>query len=305
MHVALQAGDHLKQVLSDRQLGWGGWPFTQVSAQAAMEPTCLALLALRSDMGPARNRAIRFLLEVQNPSGSWPAFAGDDTEGSGLSGLALFALNRCGIRGETTDRGFQWLLNLRGWESHWLWRWKFKTSDRHVRFDPDKFGWPWIPETVSWVVPTAYSLLALREGFGTSPPDAVPFRIRRGVEMLYDRICPQGGWNAGNGVVYGQPLSPHLDTTAIALLALQHEANNGFATASLDWLEGRAQICFAPWSLAWAILALDTYSRPTSQLFMRLADLAEADQITDCATLAVVVLALDCALGRNLFKVAT
>ncbi len=37
--------------------------------------------------------------------------------------------------------------------------------------------------------------------------------------MLLDRVCPGGGWNAGNGVVYGVALAPHPDDTAIALLA--------------------------------------------------------------------------------------
>ena len=303
MHATLEVGRELKQDLSSRQLPRGGWPYTQGSAQAALEPTCLALLALRSDPGPARDLAIRFLLDIQNPNGSWPAFAGDNLEGSGLTGLSLLALNRCGIKGEATDQGFQWLLNLRGWESHWLWRWKFKTSDRHVRFDPDKFGWPWMPETVSWVVPTAYSLLALTASFKTPPPDSVRFRIRRGVEMMYDRICPPEGWNAGNGVVYGQPLAPHLDTTAIALLALRSEPTNELTAASLDWLGQRAQTSCAPWSLAWAILALDAYGRRTNQLLTRLADARDTHRIKDCATLAVAALALDCAFERNIFRV--
>lgn len=302
MQGAPEAGQHLKQELASRQLPRGGWPFTDRSSQAALEPSCLALLALRADKDAARDLAIRFILADQNPNGSWPAFVGDDAEGSGLTGLALLALNRCGIKGEATGRGFRWLLNLRGWESHWLWRWKFKTSDRHVRFDPDKFGWPWMPETVSWVVPTAYSLLALKAGFKTPPLDAVRFRIRCGVEMLYDRICPRGGWNAGNGVVYGQPLAPHLDTTAIALLTLRNEPTNELTAASLDWLELRAQTCCAPWSLAWAILALDAYGRPINQLLTRLADLADPGDVLGYATLAVASLAMDCALERNVFK---
>jgi Prenyltransferase and squalene oxidase repeat len=304
MHAALEARQQLKQGLSSRQLPRGGWPYTQGSAQAALEPTCLALLALRAEPGPARDLAIRFLLDTQNPNGSWPALAGDDPEGSGLTGLSLLALNRCGIKRAAMDRGFQWLLNLRGWESHWLWRWKFKTSDRHVRFDPDRFGWPWVPETVSWVVPTAYSLLALNASFKTSPPDSVRFRIRRGVEMLYDRICPHGGWNAGNGVVYEQPLAPHLDTTAIALLALRNEPTNELTAASLDWLGQRAQTCCAPWSLAWTILALDAYGRRTNQMLTRLADARDTDGIKDCATLAVAALAFDCDIERNIFRMA-
>ena len=302
MHDALEVGRQLKQDLSSRQLPRGGWGYTQGSSQAALEPTCLAVLALRPDPGPARDLAIRFLLDIQNPNGSWPAFAGDDPEGSGLTGLAMFALSRCGIKGEATDRGFQWLLNLRGRESHWLWRWKFKTSDRHVRFDPDKFGWPWMPETVSWVVPTAYALLALRERLGTSLPEVVRFRFRRGVDMLLDRICPKGGWNAGNGVVYGQPLAPHLDTTALALLALQSEPTNALLTASLEWLDDRVPSCSAPWGLAWAILALDAYGRPTYPLLARLAEAAAPGDLRDNATLAAASLALDCAFERNLFE---
>jgi len=305
MRTASQACCDLKLVLSDCQLSSGGWAFQPDSDQAALEPTCLALLALSCDDRPAWEPAVKFLLRSQNPNGSWSAFAGDDPEGSGLTGLALFVLNCCGVKGEVTDRGFQWLLNLRGWESHWLWRWKFKTSDRHVRFDPDKFGWPWTPETVSWVVPTAYSLLALSKRFGTSPPGQVLFRLRRGVEMLYDRICPNGGWNAGNGLVYGQPLAPHLDTTAIALLALRSESANGLVTLSLDWLEQHAQSCFALWSLGWAILALDAYGRLTYPLLARLAEASELVEMNDNTTVAVTSLAFDCALGRNVFKVAT
>lgn len=196
MQAALEAGPLLKQMLADRQFQEGGWPFIQGSAQPALEPTCLALLALRSDEGPAPDRAIRFLLGIQNLNGSWPGFLGNDTDGCGLTGLALYALQRSGIKGRPTERALDWLLNLRGWESHWLWKWKFRTTDRHVRFDPDKFGWPWTPETVSWVVPTSYSLLALKDLPSPSQTQLLRFRIQRGVEMLFDRACPNGGWNA-------------------------------------------------------------------------------------------------------------
>jgi nucleotide-binding universal stress UspA family protein len=58
-------------------------------------------------------------------------------------------------------RAFHWLLHFTGKESDWLWKWKFRTADRHVKFDPDKSGWPWFPDTVSWVVPTSFAILAL------------------------------------------------------------------------------------------------------------------------------------------------
>ena len=292
------------QGLIDRQLPEGGWPFTSHTTQSAIEPTALALLALPSSSVRERDAAVRFLLRTQNVNGSWPAFSGDDAGGSGLTGLALFSLNCCRAQGMVTNRAVHWLLESRGWESHWLWKWKFRTSDRHVRFDPDKFGWPWIPETVSWVVPTAYSLIALQRARGILQQDLAQLRIRRGVEMLYDRICPEGGWNAGNGVIYGFPLAPHSDVTALALLSLLTEPPNDFITTSLDWLERRAETCFAPWSLAWTILALDAFGRPTELLSDRLASVVDPTEINDCATLAVVWLALRLPAGETAFRVA-
>lgn len=303
MHDTQKLNHACVQELIHRQLPEGGWPFTTDTTQSAVEPTALALLALPSSSAREREAAIPFLLSIQNPNGSWPAFRGDDAEGSGLTGLALYALNRCCAQGTMTNRAVQWLIESRGRESHWLWKWKFRTSDRHVRFDPDKFGWPWIPETASWVVPTAYSILALKHSRGTSEHDLVQLRIRRGVEMLYDRICPEGGWNAGNGVVYGNPLPPHPDVTALALLSLLNEPPNHFITSSLDWLEQRAGACFAPWSLSWMVLAFEAFGRPTELWADRLSLLVDPAKVSDCATLAVISLALRRSGGDTAFRV--
>lgn len=305
MQAVQEADPVLTEVLVDRQSRNGGWPFAEGASQSTLEPTCLALLALSREESSARKRAIRFLLDAQHPDGSWPTFVGDDTEGCGLTGLALFALQRCGINGQATERAMRWLLNLRGWESHWLWKWKFRTTDRRVRFNPEKYGWPWTPETVSWAVPTSYSLLALKHLSAQQQGDLLHLRIRRGVEMLLDRACLNGGWNAGNGVVYGQPMTPHLDATALALLALVGEPANELVAGSLEWLDRRSQTCFATWSLSWAILALHAYGRFPVPLLARLAVTSDPNKIQDCATLAVAALAFDCAEGRNAFQEST
>jgi hypothetical protein len=160
-----------------------------------------------------------------------------------------------------------------------------------------------MPETVSWVVPTAYSLLGLRHVFEESEQELRQVRIRCGIEMLYDRICPQGGWNSGNGVVYGVSLAPHRDTTAVALLALSREPVNEFIITSLGWLERCLPTSFAPWSDGWTVLALDAYRRPTESLFDRLRGDLQPAQIDDCSTLAVVSLALGRSEGPNAFGV--
>ncbi len=301
--IATSLGAALKNALIEQELPGAGWSYGLAPSQAALEPTCLALLALRWDSSPARARGLRFLLATQNPNGSWPAFSGDDWEGSGLTAFAVMALINNGEMALQTQHGLEWLLRSRGRESHWLWRWKFETTDTHVRFDPNKFGWPWQPGTCSWVIPTALSIIALKQAFVCCKPDQVRFRIRRGTEMLMDRACPGGGWNAGNGVVYGVPLAPHLDATAVALLALRGEQTNDTIASSVDWLDRKVVNCGAPWSLAWSILALHAYGRAVGCLADRLCALGNRVLLRDSATLAAVILAVDCLLEGNIFKV--
>jgi hypothetical protein len=191
-------------------------------------------------------------------------------------------------------QGVHWLMSCAGKESNWFWKWKFRTADRHVRFDPDKFGWPWFPETASWVVPTAFAVLALNQlpcscgGF-----EQVPFRVERGVEMLLDRACPGGGWNAGNGVVYGAAVAAHADDTAIALLALRDRRQDPVVEASLQYLEPIAPTLTSPWSLAWATLALAAYGRPIDSIYSSLVEIGDLSSVDDTSTLALVCLALD------------
>jgi hypothetical protein len=284
---------NLRELLAHRQLPTGGWSALSSSPQAALEPTALACLALGCEFSFVRDRAIQFLVRIQNANGSWPVFEGDDQEGAWTTSLVLLALHDELEAIPQRLKGFAWLLDSAGQESHWLWRWKFRTADRHVRFDPDKFGWPWIPQTNSWVVPTAFSILALNQLPCACGLDAGSSRIERGVGMLLDRACPSGGWNAGNGLVYGVPLAPHPDDTAIALLALRGRSQDPLVQMSLDWLERVAPTLSAPWSLAWSVLALAAHLRPIDSLTQSLRRLADSDQFEDLSTLAVTCLALD------------
>src|SRR5438309_1662273 len=70
----------LRGSLYTRQLPQGGWPFLRGSLQMGLEPTCLALLALRQ----ARSANAQVLLDTQRPDGSWGSFTTDD-EASGLT----------------------------------------------------------------------------------------------------------------------------------------------------------------------------------------------------------------------------
>jgi len=277
-----------------RQLPCGGWAAMGSSSQPALEPTCFAALALGSFPGRAVERAQELLLHTQNPNGSWPAFAGDDTDGAWVTSLAVMALHDVVPAIPARLQGVHWLMSCAGKESNWFWKWKFRTADRHVHLDPDKFGWPWFPETISWVVPTAFAVLALSQlPCSCGGLEKVPFRVERGIEMLLDRVCPGGGWNAGNGVVYGVPVAPHPDDTAIALLALRERGTDPVVQSSVQYLERIAPTLTAPWSLAWAILALALYGRPIDLIYSFLVATPGLSSVDDTSTLALVCLALD------------
>ena len=122
---------------------------------------------------------------MQNTDGSWPAFLGDDAEGCWTTSLAVITL--LGHNDNSAQRGAQWLIGNTGRESNWFWNLKFRIADRKVQFDPDKYGWPWFAGTVSWVIPTALALIALKRFSSCCPTKRAADRIQLGTAMLYDR----------------------------------------------------------------------------------------------------------------------
>lgn len=295
----------LLEELTRRQLPSGGWATSGRSKQCALEPSCLAGLALGLHSEAACGLQ-DFLLRVQNPNGSWPAFEGDDLDGSWLTSLAAIVLRDYPPGIPARLRGFHWLLNSAGKESNWFWKWKFRTTDRQVRFDPNKYGWPWFPETLSWVVPTSFAILALNQipcacgDFGLAAS-----RVNVGIEMLVDRACPGGGWNAGNGMVHGASLAPHVDDTAVALLGLSERKEHLVAQSGVLWLETTVQRLKSPWNLAWAVLAFAAHGRPIEYLLTCLKSFPDLSEIEDTSTVAAVSLALSCHDTLSAFGVAT
>jgi hypothetical protein len=291
----------LTEALRARQMDSGGWAY-RGSAQESIEATCLAAVAFMPDTD-SRSAAIAFLLRSQLGNGSWPVFRGD-SEASWTTTLAVCTLNVAGDFATQRDKAARWLITNRGREGHWLWRWKFKTLDRAVRFDPDKHGWPWSPDTASWVIPTAFSLVALKQFTACNRSEASEKRIALGVEMLLDRECLDGGWNAGNSVVYGSPLRPHVEATAIALLALQDEPHSAAIRRALEWLKLRSASIRSVDSLAWCILSLFVYQEQVATLKDALAiRLLESIDNQNTATLATALLALKCGEMIHPFEV--
>jgi hypothetical protein len=253
------------------------------------------------------------LIVRQAPNGLWPA-VGDGAVGGNFwaTAMAVNALMIFGAAPGTLAASLDALLRCRPLEASWFVRLKFRFSDRQVRFDPTKYGWPWVPDTVSWVVPTSMALIALEraKNRGLIHGSELWNRLTLGAEMLLDRACQEGGWNAGNGVVYGVPLRPHIDATALALAALRFHYHLPIVHSSLTWMLNRID-CPSAYSLAWVILAAAAYGDVRSDVLPalaiargRLAVLVEdPSAVEDTSTIALAALALGLKTGTNPFEV--
>jgi hypothetical protein len=296
--------------LGARQRNSGAWGF--VADQDALEPTCLAVLALRQQSLSRVENARNFIRRSQHQDGSWPAVGGASHEGCWITALAILTLIGADGDSDRLSSAIDWLLRAHGREGGLVWRLKFRFLDTGVRFDPAKYGWNWVPGTTSWVIPTAFAILALRHAkhIGFAGGRLVDDRIKLGIEMLLDRMCPGGGWNAGNGVAFGVPYQPYVDATGIALLALRGQENEAGVQASLRWLAEVLPRCRSPYSLAWGILGLAAYSNRDADGENALGAAADALVVSiektpelDVATLAACALAFEAFDGANVFEV--
>ena len=289
----------------------GGWGH-RAGACSAVEPTCWALLALagapRSDeQEAALGRGLSWLCSRQLPDGSWPAFPGQ-AQGCWVTSLACLALHvlapptaglgwspACAGKPDALARGLGWL--SRSWPGEgglwWRLREKLLPNQNIVRQNSALRGWSWTPGTSSWVEPTSYVLIALRKIPAELHPRGVAKRRRLGEAMLYDRMCPGGGWNCGNPRVYGVAGEPAVGATAWALLALQDYSEQAENQRSLDWLERSYAAIHGPGSLVLASLCLETYARSVPPLSVALERLYDANQfLQNVAVVAWAAIAL-------------
>jgi Squalene-hopene cyclase C-terminal domain len=255
----------------------GGWGY-RTDSPSSVEPSAWAALALCEEAGrdfDPLHRATQWLRQAQRADGAWPATE-NQNPGCWVTALACLALRE---PAEAPDgailKGLQWLLNT--WPAEGS-PWRRLMSRWHqrgavvVRQNHALRGWSWTPGTASWVEPTAYALLLLRNIPERFYPKGAARRKRLAEEMLYDRVCPGGGWNAGNPMVYGVPGEPRIGPTAWASLALLHDMNREESRTSLDWLERNYESISGPGSLALAHLCLRACGRPAPPLESRLGE---------------------------------
>jgi hypothetical protein len=255
----------------------GGWGFTQ-GLESRVEPTAWCVLALHefsesAGVDEAAVRGFSYLERTQLPDGSWPATAGQK-QGSWTTASGSWALLAHREKAqERLTRGLNWLLHTTPGDAGRWWRFVRRlTAKRSVSSQSDQlYGWSWTKGTASWVEPTAYALIVLRCAPEKLLSNDARKRISIAQKMLLDRMCPGGGWNCGNPMVYGVAGQPQVIPTVWALLALRNSDTPEFRK-SLDWLEVNRGKVQSLASLALTKIGLDALGRPDPKLGNSLLD---------------------------------
>lgn len=258
------------RLLVDTQNSDGGWGY-RVHSPSSVEATSWSLSALAAaskqwDWTESADRGVDWLGKSQLTDGSWPQFRGH-SEGCWVTALACSALHEQGRASDAVAKGIAWLCNTWPGEGGLWWRLRHRmvASSEVVRQNHGLQGWSWTPGTSSWVEPTSHVLMLLRSFPGAASSRRTSKRRRLGEGMLYDRMCPEGGWNCGNPMVYGVAGQPMVIPTVWALLALQDYRGRPENQKSLCWLWHAYDQIQGPGSLSLAHLCLETYGR-TMQL---------------------------------------
>jgi hypothetical protein len=266
--------DQAVTFLNQSQNSDGGWGAI-AGKQSNTESTALGLLALRSleesRENPAVRKAEQWLTNSQNSDGSWAYGAGAKTP-SWSTALAVMALSDSALEVEELVKAGNWILAQEGSKPGILAKLILALSfqKKAVHLNDDLIGWSWTAGSFSWVEPTSYCLLALKKMKARLSAEAVKERVDQAELMIYDRMCEGGGWNYGNAAVYGDPLWPYPDITALALIALQDHRERNENQVSLKVLAKAAETTDSGLALGWSSICLSLYGHDNSELRKRL-----------------------------------
>jgi hypothetical protein len=263
---SLFVSDFCLPFLRNSQNADGGWGF-HPGSESRVEPTCWAVLALQasddtSDSAGIRDRGFQFLRAAQLADGSWAA-SPEVTTGCWVSSLACWVLLADAQAQQALAAGLKWLCE--DWprdSASWRRLLARFSSEHKISAQNDSLrGWGWTPRTSSWVEPTSFALILLTRVPKEARPPVADRRRELARRMLCNRMCPGGGWNCGNPMVYGVAGEALIVPTVWALLALRDEPNRTEFVMSLDWLEKNVQDVRSAGSHALARIGLEACGR--------------------------------------------
>jgi Prenyltransferase and squalene oxidase repeat len=216
--------EELQALLLKSRNADGGWPSCR--GHSWTEPTALALLALQGTELPDKTRALSasWLAHQQAADGGWPPCATVPTS-TWVTSLALLALARESEYSGGCPKGIVWLSDHIYPEMTVFQSFLQATLGLSPNQAPGSA--PWFPGTAGWVIPTAFSILALSCWSGHIKNVGYERPIRRAQAYLLSRRCSDGGWNHGGSSKRSEAASSYPETTGLGLVALANVSTSG------------------------------------------------------------------------------
>ena len=253
----IPSGD-LVTALDSSQNRDGGWGYHPGSSWT--EPTAFALLALSAANATGDNfaRGLGWLRSQQRSDGGWAPHpsVGESTWVTALAVLALLEGNDT----QPIGPALAWLNRQKGEESSLVDQVRRLLLGARMEAGEGTEGWPWLPGTAGWVMPTSLTILALEKAKLRGQPGAGSDRIRQGREFLLARICHDGGWNYGATRALGFSADSYPDTTGMALLAL-HGAQSAELQTAVAKAGQQVPQCHSAQTLCWLTLGLAAHGK--------------------------------------------
>ena len=233
----------------------GGWPYVP-GRRSRIEPTCWALLALAR----AAEREVQAdVLHRWRKQDGWLVDVPRVPPNHAFNALAALIVEQSPASRPLADAIATQVIAAKGVQVR---------QGSEMRQDNSLQAWSWIDGTFSWVEPTAWCLILLkqRRARGADAGTAAQERIAVGERMLLDRVCREGGWNYGNSNVYGQDLWPYVPTTAVALLAMQDRRDAPAVQRSLRLLADKSRSELSMAALAISAICLRVLQEDSSEV---------------------------------------
>ena len=283
--------------------GWGVVPGRVSNTEATSLAVLAGKLVNQTSVEKSLQRGTQWLAGRQLTDGSWPV-NGELNKGSWVTPLAVIALHHFPDQQVRAIKGAEWIVKQRGRGLPLLASLLVRLSITKLETDlnPNLTGWSWTAGAFSWVEPTSYALIALKQIRGHLKTRGISERIEEGEEMIYDRMCVGGGWNYGNSIVFGENLWPYPDTTALALIALQDHHNRPANRQSLEALQTMLKDVHTGLALSWSIICLSLYGEETKKWKDLLAQAFQQTHfLGETKNVALSILAMED--GAKFFKI--
>lgn len=258
--------DKIVDRITQNKIANGAFVYHKGSLQGSGEATAWAMLAFQKKHIALDDKTVEWFLSLQLPGGEVRISKAVDDLPIWLTPLFSYVVKKIG-KLKAGKKAIDFLLKFKP-ETY--------ANTKALKQNNSLMGLSWTKGAFSWVEPTAWMLISLKEYSYENHPRAL-----EAVSVLKDRFIPNKGWNYGNKNVYSSDLLPFYDTTAIALLALNGMSNVDDYSLIIDSMSQTVLKSSSPYSLALQIILMKKCKLDVTKQVVVLEELLNNEEVFD------------------------